>query len=219
MINFTLILQLLGSLLFFALQFSCILIALNILHVKSVKKLSSLTFVSLFVNGVYWAEYGIFKEDYAIWIPNFISIFVALFCMACYYKYSIVKPIEMYLISCFLTAISFILVIYKEEQFIGIMACILSISVSGSPLAVIKTVIYEKSTASLPFLTSFISWLNCIIWVIYGYYIIYDVIILVPNLCGLCLTSIQMCLFIIYGFNKEQNTEKIIDASKKFLDL
>jgi len=199
-------LQLAGPILYFALQFSCFSIAIDIQKFKSVRKLSSIPFVSLFVNGFYWTEYGLFIKDFAVWFPNLVSIFVALFCMYIYYHYSIIKPFKIYFISLLLIIVGLILGLCKNLSIIGLIACILSIIVSGSPLAVIKTVIIEKSTISLPFLTSFISWLNAITWVLYSEYVIKDYLILIPNLIGLILTTIQMLLFFMYGISSSSSS-------------
>lgn len=202
-------LQLAGPILYFALQFSCFSIAVDIQKFKSVRKLSSIPFVSLFVNGFYWTEYGLFIKDITIWFPNLVSIFVALFCMYIYYQYSIIKPLHIYFISLVLIIIGLILGFLNNLSLIGLIACILSIIVSGSPLAVIKTVIIEKSTISLPFLTSFISWLNAIIWVLYSEYVMKDNLILIPNFIGLILTTIQMLLFCMYGISSSSNNNNI----------
>jgi hypothetical protein len=75
----------------------------------------------------------------------------------------------------------------------------MSVAMSGSPLVVIQTVLKEKSTASLPFWTSFVTWLNSLSWVLYGYFVAHDNLILMPNCLGLLLGSLQMALFVRFG--------------------
>merc|ERR1711998_662155 len=69
----------------------------------------------------------------------------------------------------------------------------------GAPLAVLMTVLEEKSTRALPFMTSCVSFGNTLTWTLYGIFVANDAIIYIPNLAGLCLASFQMSLFAVYG--------------------
>jgi solute carrier family 50 (sugar transporter) len=122
-----------------------------------------------------------------------------------YYIYSAVKPNQVYYLSLGCVLVSIWLWYCDNIMMVGYLGCGMSILVSGSPLAVIKTVLKDKSTAALPFWTSFAAWLNSLSWVLYGYFVIFDVMILLPNLLGLFLTSLQISLFIYYGFPKPVN--------------
>jgi solute carrier family 50 protein (sugar transporter) len=73
---------------------------------------------------------------------------------------------------------------------------------TASPLAVVRTVIKDKSTASLPFFTSLVIWFNTTSWLFYGYLVANDVLIWGPNVLGFGLASLQMCLFSVYGTGK-----------------
>ena len=193
------ILGVLGPALFIALQISCLAVATDIYKMKSVKKLSSVPFASLMANGVLWTEYGMLKSDKTIFVPNALSLVTAVVCMSIYYKYAIVKPVLIYLCVALLALIGAYLAALRDTSTIGIMGCMLSVMMSGSPLAVINTVIKEKSTASLPFWTSFVTWLNTLSWVLYGSVVAHDNMIIMPNTLGLALASLQMCLFALYG--------------------
>jgi uncharacterized protein with PQ loop repeat len=201
----SLILQFAGPVLFVGLQLSSITSALQILKFKKIGKLSSFPFFSLFLNCLIWTFYGFLKEDNTILIPNSSGLLVSIFCISSYYIYAIRKPILSLMLTIFSTLVSVILTINKAERTIGIIGCILSIIVSGSPLAVVNTVINEKSTASLPFLTSLIMWINNFCWLSYGILIANDPLIYLPNILGFTLSSIQMLLFIVYGFPKKSD--------------
>lgn len=95
------------------------------------------------------------------------------------------------------------LVVMKKFYMVGLLGACLSISVSGSPLAVIRTVLREKSTAAMPFWTSAITWLANISWIAYGLIIARDPIIWVPNIVGLVFSSTQMLLFLRYGISSK----------------
>lgn len=195
----TFLLQIAGPCLFIALQVSCIFVALEIEAMKSVKKLSAVPFVSLLACGFYWSLYGWLKNDLTIFVPNAVSIITGMYCMWVYYAYASLKPDVLYCTLALFLSTGGCLGFLGMANSIGTIGCIMSVLMSGSPLAVVKTVIKEQSTASLPFSTSFVAWLNSCSWVAYGYFIAHDPMILMPNTLGLMLTTLQMSLFIVFG--------------------
>lgn len=203
---FKAVLQVVGPCLFLGLQLSCISVAFGIQRLKSVRKLSSIPFASLLACGFVWAEYGWLKNDRSVWVPNAIAILTALFCMQIYYKYALLKPILVYFSVMILILLGAMLGIFNQITLIGLVGCAMSVVMSGSPLAVISTVIKEQSTASLPFWTSFVTWLNSLSWVLYGHFVVHDPMILLPNALGLLLASAQMCLFWVYGFSAAESS-------------
>lgn len=173
--------------------------ALEIACMKSVKKLSAAPFVSLVACGYFWTLYGWLKNDMTIFVPNAISIATGIYCMWVYYSHAALKPDILYSSLALLLFVGGCLGILGMASSIGTIGCVMSVLMSGSPLAVIKTVIKEQSTASLPFSTSFVAWLNSCSWVAYGYFIAHDPMILMPNTLGLMLTTVQMSLFLVFG--------------------
>ena len=93
----------------------------------------------------------------------------------------------------------------RNASKIGLIGCSLAIVLSGSPLATIKTVLKDKSTAALPFMNSFSTWLNAMCWFLYGILVAHDVMIFGPNGMGLALASIQMLMFVLYGLPPKYN--------------
>ena len=77
----------------------------------------------------------------------------------------------------------------------------------GGPLATIKTVVEEKSTASLPFAFTLASFANCITWTGYGALVIHDAFIWFPNALGLASACAQLGLFAKYGFAKSADDD------------
>jgi solute carrier family 50 protein (sugar transporter) len=77
----------------------------------------------------------------------------------------------------------------------------------GGPLATIKTVLKEKSTASLPFGFTIASFVNCVAWTGYGAMVIHDPFIWVPNALGLASSIAQLGLFAKFGFAKAETAE------------
>lgn len=203
-----------GPVLGIALQVSCVMIAVDIYTMKSVKKLSSVPFACLLANGTLWTAYGWLRDDSTIYVPNIISIGTAVFCMFTYYKYALTKPLRTYGVALALCGTGLWLATKGDPHPVGLIACALSVLMSGSPLAVISTVIKEQSTAALPFGMSLITWLNNISWVLYGYWIAHDNMILVPNLLGLAMASVQMALFAVYGMPPRSKSADDTGAKK-----
>jgi len=194
------LLSIAGPAFFIFLQISCINTANDIYKKKTVGKLSPIPFGSLFVNCLLWTAYGLLKNDKAVYVPNGSGFFVSIYCLYIYHVNVASKPWNMYAVVVAISLICLVLAYKNEVQTIGLIGCVLSIILSGSPLAVIKTVISEQSTAALPFYTSLITWLNNLSWTSYGYLIAHDPLIYYPNILGLSLASLQLLLFVKYGF-------------------
>jgi uncharacterized protein with PQ loop repeat len=199
---FATVLSYLGPILYLGLQASCVSSAFDIIKDKSVQKRSALTFVSLLVNGVYWTLYGIFKRDQTILVPNAVSLLTGSYCMWAFYKHAIYKPTKLYYAAGVAIIVAFVLAALGDVSLVGLAGCLLSVAVSGSPLAVVNTVILEKSTSSLPFWTSLITWVNNFSWVGYGCFVTHDIMLILPNCLGAALASLQMLLFCVYGFDR-----------------
>eukprot|EP01038_Epipyxis_sp_PR26KG_P007884 gene7884-10700_t len=203
-----------GPVLFLALQLSSLITVYRIHSVKSVGKLSSLPFFSLFVNCYIWTLYGFLKTDNTIMLPNVSGFMVSIICIVVYRRYSEEFSWLFYGVSFIIILISSVLTAHGEANLLGSLGCVLSIIVSGSPLAVVKTVINEKSTISMPFFTSFIMWLNNFSWLSYGIMIANDPLIYLPNLLGFSLSTVQMILFVVYGFPVKKYVD--MQAANKF---
>jgi solute carrier family 50 protein (sugar transporter) len=188
-----------GPILFMGLQLSSAYTAIVIVVQQSVGKLSPIPFGSLFVNCFIWSLYGRMEKSDSILYPNLSGLFVGTFCVTIFHQFTPQKPWKMYGV---IMIIAFICMYWNrvgDSKSLGLMGCVLSIVVSGSPLAVIRTVIKDKSTASLPFFTSIITWINNLSWVLFGLVVVHDPYIYVPNILGFVLSSLQMILFLIYG--------------------
>ena len=210
------ILRCLGPLCFIGLQISSISTALQVLKNRSVGQLSCIPFASLLVNCVIWSLYGILKDDYTILIPNFTGLLASIFCLWAYLKYNTANLNKVHAVSSALIIITAYLAFRSDYTSIGLLGCAISIIVSGSPLAVMRTVIAEKSTASMPFTTSLVMWVNNLSWFCYGYFISNDPMVYGPNFLGLALSSTQMVLFGIYGIQTNDYTK---DEDKKSVEM
>ena len=173
--------------------------AASIVAQKSVGKLSPVPFISLLTNCVIWTYYGLLRKDNTVLVPNAIGCIAGASCVLTYQRYAEQSPVTLYLGSFLILAISTLLAFQGNWKLLGSIGCVLAVAVSGSPLATVGTVLKEKSTSALPFLTSFTTFLNAFSWSLYGVLIANDPMIYGPNLLGLALASIQMSLFVIFG--------------------
>jgi len=188
-----------GPFFFLSMQYSAVQTATGILNSKSIGKLSPLPFISLLVNCIVWSLYGVLKSDMTVLIPNGIGVIAGLGCSAVYHKFSPVSPNQLYAIGATIICLSLYLASIRNSHFIGLIGCVLAVILSGSPLATVRTVIAERSTAALPFWTSMSTWCNALSWFLYGSLIARDPMIYGPNGMGLGLASLQLILYGIYG--------------------
>ena len=144
-------LRIAGPLCFIGIQGSSVKTALDILKLGSVGGMSPLPFASLLVNGVVWTFYGLLKKDKTILYPNALSILTGLGCTSAYYSQDKKVQSNVYLVVLGLCAIAAWLFIREDAVMLGLIGCVLAISVIGTPLAVMGQVIRDRSTASLPF--------------------------------------------------------------------
>jgi len=163
-----------GPVFFMGMQVSSLNTAKTILINKTVGSLSPLPFMSLFVNCVVWSFYGYLRGDLTVLIPNLSGALVGLLCSSVYQYFCSETPANLYLITTSLILASSVLFAGRNFKFLGYLGCSLAIILMGSPLATLKTVISEKSTASLPFWTSVSTWLNALSWSLYGIFVAGD---------------------------------------------
>ena len=188
-----------GPAFFLGMQGSSVLTARGILEDKSVGQLSPLPFVSLLTNCIIWSFYGLLRKDSTVLVPNAIGIVSGLGCVLAYQKHAPSFPTTLYAGASLIVLVSTLLASMGNYNLIGSIGCGLAVIVMGSPLATLKTVIQSRSTAALPFPTSFMGFCNSLSWSAYGLLVANDVMIYGPNLVGLFLSSIQMLLFAVFG--------------------
>lgn len=192
-------LRIAGPMFFLGMQGGSVLTAKSIIEDKSVGALSPLPFVSLLTNCIIWSYYGLLRADNTVLVPNAIGIATGLGCTLAYQKFAPNFPTNLYAAASLIVLFATVLALAGNFNLIGIVGCGLAVLVMGSPLATLKSVIQTKSTASLPFTTSFMGFCNSLSWSAYGLLVANDILIYGPNLVGLFLASIQMSLFAVFG--------------------
>ncbi len=194
-----------GQLCMFALQGSMLTTAIDIQQTGNEKRLSSAPYLCLLVNCVVWTTYATMKGYIALFIPNAIGVFVGFYCILLYHQFSryTIPPSNLALSSA-VVALAIVLGAAGSVGAVGLCAVIMSSVVYASPLSTINTVIQQKSTASMPFHTSMLVWLSAAFWTLYGALVTHDLAVLIPSIAGLIMTSIQLFLYVIYGFPPQE---------------
>lgn len=141
-----------------------------------------LPFASLFTNCVIWTLYGVLKKDKTVFIPNAIGILSGTFCFGAYKRYSEASDIQITIGAFLITAFAVSLYFSRNADLLGLIGCGIAVILMGSPLATLSTVIKDKSTASMPFLTSLATWCNGLSWMSYGLLIANDPMVNFPSL-------------------------------------
>ena len=112
-------------------------------------------------------------------MPNITGAIVGFGCSAVYHSYSQFPPLNLYFLSFALLLVAGTLFMLGNSGALGYLGCSLAVILMGSPLATLKTVLTERSTASLPFFTSVTTWLNALSWMLYGSLIANDPMVII----------------------------------------
>mmetsp|Transcript_6425 Transcript_6425/g.6640 ORF Transcript_6425/g.6640 Transcript_6425/m.6640 type:complete len:212 (+) Transcript_6425:101-736(+) len=198
------ILRIAGPIFTIGMQISAVETGVVIHAQKSVGNLSIMPFLSLFLSNTIWSLYGYLRSDLTVLMPAICGVIAGFGSTFIYNLYSPKAP-RLLFATCFLV-ILYACYLYQNSNvhYIGYIGSITSVIVMGSPLMTLRTVITERSTAAMPFHISLSAWLNAMSKLAYGVLIADDPIIYFPNLVGLLLTSIQMSLYVRYGFPTPQ---------------
>ncbi len=148
--------------------------AFRIHNEKSVGKLSLFPFASLVVNSSIWSMYGILQEDLTVALPNMSGVVVGLYCFISYSKYSASQSFGILAMSVLLVVFAGYLFAQQDVVTLGSLGCILAVILMGSPLASLSTIFRDRSTDSMPFNTSLMTWCNALSWTLYGTVVAHD---------------------------------------------
>eukprot|EP00049_Salpingoeca_infusionum_P022473 m.370072 g.370072 ORF g.370072 m.370072 type:complete len:338 (-) comp52081_c0_seq1:214-1227(-) len=201
-------LQVAGPCFFLALQISGLASVRQIVKTKSTGGLSMLPFISLFTNCVIWTWYGHLIADPTVLLPNCSGVVLGGAYTLAYLRYS--KETQLPLLvgsGAIVSAISAAALSLPTETalpIIGYTGDVLAVILMASPLATVKTVLQEKSTRALPFPVSMATFLNAASWTCYGYFVMGDPLIWIPNALGLLASVVQLSLFARFGIHKAQ---------------
>lgn len=107
-------------------------------------------------------------------------------------------------------ALSVMLPNHTAAPIIGNMGVAFCILMFASPLVAMKTVIQQKSAASIPLPMTLASIACCFSWAVTGLKKFHDPVVYVPNLIGLLFGLMQLTLKLVYGNGNNTSPAKEI---------
>lgn len=171
-----------------------------------------LPYAAMCLNGVLWMTYGNLIGEMTVLLPNVSALILGSYYVYTYNQY---KPANFNMTPYFgaiaggtaaILAVANGLEASLATNVLGVCGNAVAIVMFTGPLMAMKTVIDQKSTASLPFAMTCATFLNCSLWVSYGV-MIDDPYIWFCNGLGLMSSFVQFGLFAKYGFPK--NTKDV----------
>eukprot|EP01080_Neovahlkampfia_damariscottae_P010482 gene10482-3004_t len=127
-------------------------------------------YLSMVLNCILWSTYGIFLSNLSIIIPNLFG-----FCCGAYYIwlcYDLVEEKDLLIRNSFISLLIYIfavgisLFMNRENPtlILGLICCTASVLLFGSPLIVIRKVINEKNSESIPGPLCFMNTVSSFTW-------------------------------------------------------
>jgi len=149
------------------------------------------------------------KNERSIWIPNTVGVCLGAYYFATFLQYC--GPMASNLpgtVGGHLKGTGAVLLfnlslaasgISNASDVIGKQGVFFCIVLFASPLVALKTVIANRSAASIPLPFTVATFINCLAWAVMGWWKMRDFNIYFPNLLGLGCAVAQMALKGVYG--------------------
>lgn len=173
---------------------------------KTTGSVSPVPYAAMCANGAIWCTYGLMTNDPTIWAPNIPACLGGAFYSQQFFAHRApdappTLPVFAGFGSIAGGCATAALVQTPEQAamtigYIGSAVCVVMFT---GPLAAIRTVLAERSAASIPPAFSLASATNCALWVSYGYIVIGDAFIWVPNAAGFAASTAQLGLWLHFG--------------------
>lgn len=178
-----------------------------------VGNLPLLPYSAMCISGFLWVNYGLALQQPAVWLPNvaallFGAYYTVIFYVNCpAYRDGLpgTKTMHVVAIAVLSSMVALIRGSYPDAEasdLLGKIGTVLVITMFGGPLVAIQTVVKEKNTASLPFNFTVATFVNCLLWFVFGTCVVTDVYIWFPNALGLGSSVLQLALFAAYGISR-----------------
>ncbi|XP_022720125.1 bidirectional sugar transporter SWEET17-like [Durio zibethinus] len=188
----------------------------HIVQRRSTEEFESLPYVVKLLNGYMWVYYGVVKPN-SVLVAT-VNGFGALLELIYVIIFLIFAPPRMRAITAILfgvldvvfpiAAVLITQLSFDREMQIniaGFLSLLFSVVTYGSPLSIMKTVVTTKSVEYMPFLLSFILFINGLTWTVYAV-LTSDWFIGIPNGSGFVLGIAQLILYAIYWKPKQSKT-------------
>ncbi|XP_014668733.1 PREDICTED: sugar transporter SWEET1-like [Priapulus caudatus] len=173
---------------------------------------SAFPFIAATSSCILWLKYGIMKDDWTMISVNAAGMIMQSSYVIFYYSYCSNKQTlhkQLLIASCLVFPLLFytkyiVSDFYTALYQLGLACCTAGLIFCASPLEKMSHVIRTRSTDSMSFPLSFVTFLVSLEWWLYGY-LVHDYFIQVPNCIGTFLTSVQLVLFIKYPSKRTGN--------------
>jgi solute carrier family 50 (sugar transporter) len=187
---------------FLWLQTSMVFTAMTLKADRNERRMSNAPFLTLLTNSFLWILYARLEHSMAIFVVNLIGVVVGIYCTATFHLYSVypAEPMGYYLAG----LVIIIAMICSSLDLVSIVTSLTilsTVSLYCSPLATMNQVLTDRSTRSMSFPICVSAFLTALSWSLYGGAVAKSLELLVPSIIGVVLTSAQLFLFVIYGFD------------------
>lgn len=200
-LNHEFLLSALSPTIFIVLQYSFVKSAIDLHKDSNERGLSIIPYLTLLSNCTVWSLYAMMRGDMPVLVANTVGVCVGTACTVTFHACSMhPAPRWTFMVAITVITIGILLALLERTTDEGTLAMLLSISIYGAPLVTLTKVIEEQSTQSMPFLISLGNFISSFCWTLYGLLVAQDPKIVVPSIIGAVLASLQMAMFVIYGF-------------------
>ena len=170
---------------------------------EGVDKFPYLLFLSLIMNCLFWALYGLTIDSTSIQLCNLYGLIANNIYIILYIQSTSLESNKKntYIIIILLSQISLLFLFYllkPTSLFYGLIANFFNILATASTAQNIKQVINNKDISYIAINVVFVYFLNSFIWICYSISIGWDFFIFIPNLIGDIVCGIQIYLYFLY---------------------
>ncbi|KAG0572328.1 hypothetical protein KC19_VG085400 [Ceratodon purpureus] len=212
MVNFKVILGIVGNVTAICLFASPIPTFIDIVKRRSVEDYSGIPYVCTLLNCLLWVVYGLPVVEYQLLVVtiNVAGCAIEIVYLALYLVYArgysrtkVIKVLVPVVLGFVLVTLLALLLIPHDHQkrklVIGTLCAIFAVGMYISPLTVMGMVIRTRSVEYMPFLLSLFNFINGLVW--FGYAFLgkqTDIFIAIPNGLGALSGVCQLALYAFY---------------------
>lgn len=166
----------------------------------------------MYTNCTVWTLFGILNADMTVALANGAGLVQGLYYTSIYHRYTTASLTKDYIFTGTICVgalgCAIMLPTATASSVLGIGGSVAAVVLMSSPLAVIKTVLKNKDTSAMPFLTTIATFGNASLWTSYGALVVHVPVIWVPNGLGLLAACVQLSLFARFGISSPSNSKK-----------
>ncbi|KAK9219190.1 hypothetical protein WN943_007830 [Citrus x changshan-huyou] len=183
----------------------------HIVQRRSTEEFESIPYISKLLNAYFWVWYGIVKPN-SVLVASVNGFGAALEII--YGRTAVLAGVCDVVFPG--TTVLVTQIFFDRDVQIkvsGFLSLCFSMVAYSSPLSAMKTVVVTKSVEYMPFLLSFILFINGAVWTVYAV-LTKDLFIGIPNGSGFILGTAQLVLYAMYWKPKSSSKKSLDDASE-----